>query len=214
MTTVHADSKSVTSKTQQDRNRTGRMVQLGLMIAIIFVMAFSPLGYLRTPGLTITFLTVPVAVGAILLGPAAGAVCGLAFGATSLILAVTGGSAFSAMLLSINPLGLAFTCLVPRVLEGWLCGLIFAVMKKRWKNAAYLAASLACPLLNTLLFMSSLVLIFYDTDYVQGLAASLGAANPLIFVVLFVGLQGVIEAGVCAVIGSIVSRTLAVALRR
>ena len=43
------------------------MVKLALMVAIIFVMAFSPLGYLRTPGLTITFLTVPVAVGAIIL---------------------------------------------------------------------------------------------------------------------------------------------------
>ena len=46
--------------------RTSFMVKLALMVAIIFVMAFSPLGYLRTPGLTITFLTVPVAVGAII----------------------------------------------------------------------------------------------------------------------------------------------------
>lgn len=52
--------------------RTSFMVKLALMVAIIFVMAFSPLGYLRTPGLTITFLTVPVAVGAIILGPTAG----------------------------------------------------------------------------------------------------------------------------------------------
>lgn len=48
--------------------RTSFMVKLALMVAIIVVMAFSPLGYLRTPGLTITFLTVPVAVGAIILG--------------------------------------------------------------------------------------------------------------------------------------------------
>ena len=76
--------------------KTKRMVQLALMISIIFVMAFSPLGYLRTPGLTITFLTVPVAVGAVLMGPLAGAVCGLAFGITSLITAMTGGSPFKA----------------------------------------------------------------------------------------------------------------------
>ena len=75
------------------------MVKLALMVAIIFVMAFSPLGYLRTPGLTITFLTVPVAVGAIILGPTAGAICGGAFGLTSAIMALTGGSAFSAALL-------------------------------------------------------------------------------------------------------------------
>lgn len=46
-------------------NRTRYLVELALMAAIIFIMAFTPLGYFRTPGLSITFLTVPVAVGAI-----------------------------------------------------------------------------------------------------------------------------------------------------
>lgn len=202
-----------TAKKRNTHARTGFMVQLALMITIIFVMAFSPLGYLRTPGLTITFLTVPVATGAILLGPAAGAVCGLAFGVTSLITAFTGSSPFTMMLLSINPLGLTFTCLVPRILEGWLCGLIFQAARKRFKNASYLLASLACPLLNTLLFMGALVFFFYNTEYIQGIVSSLGAANPFVFAVLFVGLQGLIEAIACTLIGGAVTRTLAVALK-
>ena len=148
--------------------RTSFMVKLALMVAIIFVMAFSPLGYLRTPGLTITFLTVPVAVGAIILGPTAGAICGAAFGLTSVVMALTGGSAFSAALLQINPFGLLFTCLVPRILEGWICGLIFQLVKKFSKNGAFIVASLSCPLLNTLFFMSSLVLFFYNTEYIPG----------------------------------------------
>lgn len=189
------------------------MVKLALMISLIFVMAFSPLGYLRTPGLTITFLTVPVAVSAVLMGPAAGAVCGLAFGITSFISALTGSSPFSAMLLSINPAALFFTCLVPRILEGWLCGLIFIALKPRFKNGSYVAASLSCSLFNTLLFMGSLMFFFYQTDYVQNLASSLGAANPVMFVILFVGIQGVIEAAVCTLIGSAVSRSLAAALK-
>ena len=119
---------------EMSRSRTTFMVKLALMVAIIFVMAFSPLGYLRTPGLTITFLTVPVAVGAIILGPTAGAICGGAFGLTSAIMALTGGSAFSAALLQINPFGLLFTLLVPRILEGWLCGLIFAALKKVYQK--------------------------------------------------------------------------------
>ena len=49
-------------------NRTRYMAELALMAAIIFIMAFTPLGYFRTPGISITFLTVPVAVGAIILG--------------------------------------------------------------------------------------------------------------------------------------------------
>jgi len=84
------------------------MVELALMTAIIFIMAFTPLGYFRTLGLSITFLTVPVAVGAIILGPKGGAVCGLVFGITSFIQCFASG-AFGAMLLSINPAGTAFT---------------------------------------------------------------------------------------------------------
>ncbi len=180
-------------------NRTRYLVELALMAAIIFIMAFTPLGYFRTPGLSITFLTVPVAVGAIILGPGGGAVCGLVFGVTSLIQCFMGGS-FGSMLLGINPLGTAFTCIVPRVLEGLLCGLVFRGIRKISKNSAYLAASLACPLLNTLFFMSAVVLIFYRTEYIQGFVQALGVSNPFTFVVAFVGVQGLIEAAVCFVI--------------
>ncbi len=192
--------------------KTLYMVELALMVAIIFVMAFTPLGYLRTPGLSITFLTVPVAVGAIILGPKAGAICGLAFGLTSFIQSMSGGG-FGTVLFGISPIGTAVTCVIPRVLEGWLCGLVFQAVRKLSKNIPYLAASLACPLLNTLFFMSALVLIFYHTEYIQGLAQTLGASNPFMFVIVFVGLQGMIEAAVCTVIASVVSRTLALALR-
>ena len=106
------------------------MVELALMIAIIIIMSLTPLGYIRTPGLSITLLTVPVAVGAVLLGPTGGAICGLAFGLTSFYMALTGESAFSSMLLSISPIGTVVTCILPRVLEGWLSGLLFKVMYK------------------------------------------------------------------------------------
>ncbi len=199
---------------ENNKNGTLYMVKLALMIAIIFIMAFTPLGYFHTLGLDITFLTVPVAVGAILLGPKGGAVCGLAFGITSFMQALMGSSAFSAMLFSINPVGTAFICLVPRVLEGWLCGLLFLAVRKISKNGAYFAASLACPLLNTLFFMSSLVLIFYPTEYIQGFVEALGVTNPLMFVIAFVGVQGLVEAVACTLIASVVSRTLGAALKQ
>ena len=129
-------------------------------------------------------------------------------------MALTGGSAFSAALMQINPFGLLFTCLVPRILEGWICGLIFQLVKKFSKNGAFIVASLSCPLLNTLFFMSSLVLFFYNTEYIQGLVTKLGATNPLIFVILFVGVQGAIEAVACTILGSAVSRALAAAFRQ
>ena len=181
---------------------TRYMVELALMAAIIFLMAFTPLGYFRTPGLSITFLTVPVAVGAII----------LVFGVTSLIQCFMGGT-FGSMLLSINPAGTVFTCIVPRILEGLLCGLVYQQIRKVSKNSAYFAASLACPLLNTIFFMSAVVVIFYHTEYIQGFVQALGVSNPFMFVLAFVGVQGLIEAIVCFLIASAVSRTLGAALK-
>lgn len=186
------------------------MVELAMMIAIIIVMSLTPLGYIKLPGLTITFLTVPVAVGAIILGPIGGLVCGATFGLTSLYQAISGGSAFTAMLFSINPAGTIFLTLVPRILEGWLTALIFKALHNNQKvqKASYYIASFACPVLNTLLFMSSLVVIFYNTAYIQTFVTKLGVSNPFTFVVAFVGTQGAIEAAVCFVVASILTRAL------
>ena len=62
MNTINATRTSAT------KFNTKYMVELALMVAVILVMSLTPLGYIRTPGLSITLLTVPVAVGAIILG--------------------------------------------------------------------------------------------------------------------------------------------------
>ena len=77
---------------------TRYMVELSLMAAIIILMALTPLGNVKTPVLSITLLTIPVAVGAIILGPKGGAILGAVFGATSFGQALT-GSGLSSMLL-------------------------------------------------------------------------------------------------------------------
>ena len=82
-------------------DKTRRLVYMAILIAIILVMAFTPLGYLKTAGIEITFIQVPVIVGAILMGPAAGAILGGVFGFTSFIQCF-GLSAFGAALLEIN----------------------------------------------------------------------------------------------------------------
>ncbi|MDY3274271.1 MAG: ECF transporter S component, partial [Agathobacter sp.] len=60
------------------------MTELALLTAIVILMAYTPLGYLKVGAVSITFIVVPVAVGAVLLGVKAGAFLGLVFGLTSL----------------------------------------------------------------------------------------------------------------------------------
>lgn len=190
------------------------MVELAVLIAIILIMAFTPLGYIKTPGLEITLIVVPIAIGAIILGPGAGAVLGAVFGLTSFYQCF-GMSPFGAALLGISPLSTFVVCVPTRILMGWLTGVIFKALRKneKTKKISYYIASLCCPLLNTLFFMSTLVIAFYHTDYIQGIAGALGSASPLGFIVAFVGINGLIEAAVTFVLGSAVSRALAAALK-
>lgn len=189
--------------------RIGKMVRLAILIAILLLMAFTPLGYIRFGGLEITFLTVPVIIGAIILGPVEGAILGGIFGLTSFAQCF-GMSTFGAILLGINPILTFIVCFVPRTLMGLCCGLIFGGLSKIDKTGivSFGAASLSGALLNTVFFMSSLVLCFYNTEYIQSIVTALGATNPFHFVVLFVGLQGLVEAVVCFIVGTAVSKAL------
>ena len=65
--------------------KTVRLVELALLTAIIAVMTFTPIGYLKLGPLELTLIVVPVIIGAVTLGPAAGAFLGLVFGASSFI---------------------------------------------------------------------------------------------------------------------------------
>jgi uncharacterized membrane protein len=195
--------------------RTLKMVQLGLFTAIILLMAFTPLGYIKTAGLEITLLVVPVAVGAIVLGPTAGAILGGIFGLTSFAQCF-GASPFGAMLLGINPVGTFILCVLARVLMGWLTGLIFIGVRK-WKytrTISHAIASLVGPILNTIFFMAILLIFFYQTDFIQGIAGTLGTKNVFAFVLAFVGFNGLIETIICFVLGTAVSKALDIFARR
>ena len=182
------------------------LVRLSLLCAVLVVMSVTPLGYLNVTGLfSITFLTIPVIVAAITLGPGASAFLGLVFGVTSFINAFSNimGQTF----LSISPLYTLILCVVPRVLEGLLAGLIFKGLKKLFKKSTLPAtlASISCPVLNTVLYMSSLVLLFGRSEYILSLR---GGKNIFSFVVAFVGINAVVEAVVCGVLGALISLAL------
>ena len=53
---------------------TSQITLLGLMIAILLLMAYTPLGYLNIGPLAITFNIIPVAISAITMGPVGGAI--------------------------------------------------------------------------------------------------------------------------------------------
>ena len=171
-------------------SKTLYLVEMALLISIIILMAFTPLGYLRTPGVEITFIMIPVVVGSVLLGEKAGMLLGGVFGITSFIQCF-GMSPFGATLLSINPVFTFMTCMIPRLLMGYLSGMAYKLLKDKNKLTAFGAAAIAGPLTNTLFFVGMVIVLFGNTEYIMGMR---GGMNVLAFFAAFVGMNGLIEA--------------------
>ena len=138
------------------------------------------------------------------MGPAAGAILGAVFGLVSFKDALS-GLGMTGVFFQISPLNTFVLCVVMRVLMGFCVGLIFKALRfiDRRGGWSYFIGALSAPLLNTLFFMGYIVLVFYNTEFIQSKVADLGAVNPLMFVVLLVGVQGLIEAIVCCAAGGV-----------
>lgn len=200
----------------EKKSSTRYLVELALFVAIILVMKLTGLSSIPVGPLNMTLSMVPIAIGAMLLGPLAGGVLGMIYGFTSLYDAVSGASVMTGIFFQISPLNTIVLCVVMRVLVGVCTGWLFRLFRRidRTGTVCYFLGGLTAPLLNTLLFMGYIVLVFYRTDFVQERVAALGASGPFMFVVLSVGVQGLVEAATGAIVGGGVGKGVAHALKR
>ncbi|MDR0839334.1 MAG: ECF transporter S component [Oscillospiraceae bacterium] len=189
----------------------GKMVRLAVLVAILLIMGFTPLGYLKlNPVMTITFNMIPVVVGAIILGPASGAILGLVFGITSFSQALTGADALGTLLLNQSALSailLFVMCIVPRVLAGWLPGLVFSPLDKRGVNRVLAVAltALSGSVFNTVFFIAAFVGFFSTNELVTG---AFGTTDVWIIITGLLTVNALIEAVVCTVVGGAVGQAL------
>ena len=173
---------------------------LGLMTALLILFSFTPIGTIPIGPLSITLNVIPIAMAAIALGPVGGLAMGCVFGLLSFLQCIGVGipSGMGAVLFSIDPFLAFIQRFIPRALDGFLVGLIFrALAKKPGPRPACFIAGFCSAFLNTAFFMSALVLLFGQTEYVQGL---MKGRSFLVFVCAFVGINAVVEMVVCTVI--------------
>lgn len=190
------------------KNSTKKLTILGLMIGMLLLLAYTPLGYLKVGAIEITFNMIPVAICAIALGPVGGAIAGGVFGLTSFLqcIGVGGLSAFGAMLFSINPFFTVVMTIIPRCLTGFLLGYVFKFAKGHPNVyvGGYVTGFFAA-FLNTLFFMVALILLFGKTDYIQEMMAG---RNLIAFACWFVGFNAIFEMIASTIITGGVSHAL------
>ncbi len=189
------------------KTNTRSLVLLGVLTAIEMVFLLTPIGTVPIGPLSISLGMIPVAIAAIALGPMGGLILGSVFGFMSFLQCIGIGvpSGMGAILFEINPFLAFIQRFIPRALVGLLVGLIYQGVSKFNKETAFFVSGFSAAFLNTVLFMSALVLLFGSTDYVQEL---IDGRNVIAFIIAFVGVNAVVEMGASTILVGLVGMGL------
>ncbi len=195
-----------TKLTSHEKNL--RMTQLAILTAITALLSFFMLPIAGVFELTLAMI--PVAIGAILLGPVAGTCLGGVFGICSYIQCF-GISAFGTMLFTENPFFAFLVCVPTRILMGFLVAVIykgvhklFLKFEEKHHSFSVSVASLSAPVLNTVFFLGMFALLYINGASWTSVAAGKNAQGLWQVLFAMAGINAIVEIAVCAVIGSAV----------
>ena len=156
------------------KNLTLTMVQFSVLLAILAIFCFTPLGSIPVGPIVATLAMLPVIITAILLGTGAGTLMGAFAGFFSfLVWTLMPPSPVVAFVFTpfysfgdfTGNYGSLLICFVPRVLVGTVTGLTWRLFTKLWPGKHILAMSLSAVLgsvTNTVLVLGGIWLFFGD----------------------------------------------------
>lgn len=193
---------------------TRYMAMLAMLCGVLLVMGMTGIGFIPFPVIKATTMHIPVILGAILLGPKAGAILGGLFGLCSVWVNTTTPGllsfAFSPFMSTdglvgvIKSLWIAVGC---RVLFGMLAGWIWMVLKKLLKHD-YLAlpfTAASSAIFHTFFVMGSIYFLL-----AQQYAAAKNVAISAVFGLVMgtITASGIPEAIIAAVLVTIIGKAL------
>lgn len=155
------------------RQKTSEMAKMALFIALIILLAVTPLGYIPLGVINATTIQMPVIIGAVLFGWKKGAILGGVFGFTSFLNATLRPGVTSFVFSPFIPvygeekgsLAALLVCFVPRIMIGIVSAAVFKALGK-----TKIKRSLACgicgfcgSMTNTLLVMGGIYAFFGES---------------------------------------------------
>lgn len=176
--------------------KTQKIVGIGLFTAIVVALQLLAASIKFGP-FSITLVLAPIVIGAALYGVGAGAWLGVAFGLSVLI------SGDAAAFMTINPAGTVITVLLKGMLAGLVAGLIYKVLEKTNKTVAVVLAGIACPIVNTGIFLAGCYLFFQEW-----LVSVFGTTGFATVVTGLVSVNFAVELGINMVLASVIVRII------
>lgn len=190
------------------------MVTLAMLTGLLIVMGMTGIGFIPLPVIKATTMHIPVILGAILLGPTAGAVLGGVFGLCSIYANTTTPGllsfAFSPFMSNegflgvIKSLWIALGC---RILLGVIAGWLWRLLKKVRLGDVYALpiTAVVATVCHTLLVMGSIFVLLAD-QYAAAKDVALSAVFGLIMAT--VATSGIPEAIAAAILCTVIGKAL------
>lgn len=190
------------------------LTSVALMAAIVILLANTPLGMIQLPIIKATTVHIPVIIGAILLGPMAGAFLGGVFGVCSMIsntvvptLLSFAFSPFMSMTGITGALKAVWISVGCRVMIGVISGWFWILMKKIKVNslAALPITGFIGSMTNTVFVMGSIYLMLAK-EYAQVKSVAVDAVWGLIMAT--VTASGIPEAIAAAILVAVIGKVM------
>ena len=178
------------------KTKTQKVVGMGLFTAIIVALQMLASAIKFGP-FSITLVLAPIVIGAALYGIGAGAWLGLTFGVTVLI------SGDAAAFLTINPIGTVLTVIAKGMVAGIVAAVIYKAIEKKNKTVAVVAAGIACPIVNTGIFLIGCYLFFREW-----LIAVFGTTGFATVITGLVSVNFAVELGINMLLASVIVRII------
>lgn len=190
------------------------LTSVALMAAIVILLANTPLGMIQLPIVKATTVHIPVILGAIVLGPLAGAILGGVFGVCSLIsntmaptllsFAFSPFLSMSGIIGAVKALWISVGC---RIMIGVVAGWFWIILKKLKVNqmVALPLTGFIGSMTNTVFVMGS-IYILLASEYAQ--VKNVGVEAVLGLVMATVTASGIPEAVAAAVLVAVIGKVL------
>ncbi len=131
---------------------------LAVLLALVIVLQLWG-SAIKIGTTSLSLVLIPIVLGAVMIGPLAGAFLGFAFGLVVLIVGITGVDNFTFILFTDHPVLTSALCLVKGTAAGLVAGLLFRLIQGKNRYAAVITAALSAPIVNTGLFILGALLM-------------------------------------------------------
>lgn len=142
-------------------NKVYRMVGIALLTAIVIVIQLLSSFGLHVGPVAISLVLVPIAIGAILYGPLAGAFLGGVFGVVVIAMIFAGMDPGSMIMMQFNAPATIAVCLLKGTVAGLVCGLVYKAFAKIGRSRiGAVVGTVCCPFVNTGIYVLMVITIF------------------------------------------------------